>query len=185
MNKLFDKNIIALLVVMLVLILFGVSQFVMPQFAKLGDKDKSIADSQAQIVQLDSQLQQKKAQPTTSGALIQAAPKLPVIIYTTPYPKLDVENASIGFVDMIIRIIQKSGNKIVEISFTPADCGANVDNCQILSLSMTLECSYISLQKMLKQLYDLPYLTAIKNISLNFTSGGLTGKFNIDLYVKK
>ena len=185
MNKIINKDIGILIGVFIIITVVGFSQFVLPQFGKLGDKNKQIEDVKSKVTLAETTLRQKQTQQQPPA---QANTTLPLDIYTTPYPDLDVENGAIELVDMVIKIIQNTGNRVVEISFTPSKCTEGIDNCNILTLSMNLDCSYVSFQKMLHEIYSLKYLTSIKNISLTFddkNQTNLTGKLDVDLYVKK
>lgn len=176
MKKLIDKNTVYYFVVLILLVGFGVYQFIMPQVDIFNNKKIQLTDLENAVNALNMQ-----AQPV---APVQHNQDIPVTIFVSPYPGLDVESASVGLVEQLIQMIKGNNNKITEVAFSPKqEFGTDA-----LSIDMSLIGNYTSVQNLLRQIYMWKYLSSIKTIAIKTEPDNpesLTVKLIIDLYVKK
>lgn len=182
MKKYISKNVIYYLLTLLLIIGYGSFKFVIPQISMIIDKKNKIADTDNNISVCKASLK-----PVAPKLTQDSAKNLSVTIFTSPYPGLDVENASVDLVDQFIETLKTTQNKIIEISFNvkPADPASPVN---ILTLNMTLNSTYVTFQNLLQKIYTWKYLAAIKDIIIEPVQGdpnNLNIKFTIDLYINK
>lgn len=205
MKNIIDKNIIILLVVLVVLIGFGYGTFVIPQCTQIFKKDKEIAGVQTKITDLTNKIKANDSSKENKP--------LTLAVYTSPYPGLDTENASVDLVDYLIGVVRETGNKIEEISFstnvaTPAATGSETTsdntsapataapaasaslptNLGTLTLNLSLSSSYVSLLNLLQSIYTWKYLVGIKDLSIMPSQSNVTKldiKLTVDLYIIK
>ncbi|OGI00413.1 MAG: hypothetical protein A2104_03860 [Candidatus Melainabacteria bacterium GWF2_32_7] len=183
MKKIISKNIIYYSVTLLLLIVFGLVKFVGPEINKINDYKKKIKETESKLIAYRNKVESESLQQQNISKNI----AVPVIIYSSPYPGLDTENASVELVDQIIEMIRITQNRIVEISFSikPADSASPAN---ILSLNMSLNSSYTNFQNFLHKIYTWKYLAAIKDITISPEQGdpnNLTAKIVVDLYINK
>lgn len=176
MKKLIDKNTVYYFVVLILLVGFGVYQFIMPQVDIFNNKKTQLTDLENVVNALNMQ-----AQPVAPARQNQ---DIPVTIFVSPYPGLDVESASVGLVEQLVQMIKGNNNKITEVAFTTKqEFGTDA-----LSIDMSLVGNYTSVQNLLRQVYMWKYLSSIKTIAIKTEPDNpesLTVKLIIDLYVKK
>lgn len=175
------KDTVCLGITLILIMIFGLIRFVVPEINKMKGYKQEISANKEKIANLQFQLRpvQVEAPRQTS------ARQLPVSLYTSPYPGLDIETASVDLVDEFIGMIRDTQNRIVEISFNakPADPSMPTNT---LSLNMSLNCSYVTLQNLLQKVYTWKYLAAIKDISITPEQGNpsnLSAKLTIDLFI--
>lgn len=194
LKKIVDKNVLIAIAVLVAAIGGGYTQGIIPQFQTMLQKKDQIMSMQAEILALQQQAdtaQKELAAQRRTEEFKAKNQTVDVDVYKSPYEGQDIENASVDLVDQFVRIIRKTKNKVQEVSFTtsaPVGDQMTIAN-GILSLSLTLECNYASLQNFLNALYGWKYLTSVKEISLSpVVAGGdpdkLTAKIVVDLYVK-
>jgi len=183
-KALINKNIVYYFLCIIILTGAGYGYYILGKFNELSDKQKVIDGVQAELPNLEQQANAV----TQQGAVPQPQvvhPTVPVVIYSSPYLSLDLQSAGFELVDQLVQMFQATGNKIDEISFTNQPVQGNVG---ILSVNLTLNTSYINLEKILAKIYTWKYLAGIKSIDLEpdkDNSNILSTKLTIDLYVKK
>jgi hypothetical protein len=160
----YDKDA-AMFTVVFVLILFvGIKQAIIPAFENINknlsrgnQKQEELKRYSLTMLNAPTQKEQKRVED------------LPVQVYQSPSAGLDTESASAELVQEIIRIIKQTGNtRVNQADFTAEDVkdesGASTASYGILSLNLSLEGSYESVQNMLNEIYLMNYLIVIKSV---------------------
>lgn len=186
-KKLIDKNTICYAATLALIMVFASIQFVFPKFGEIMDKQKMITDLKDQLSQ----------ETVKQQSLLQSASKdLPVSIYKSSYQGLDLENSAVDLVEQFVQITRATKNRIIEISFsskplelsTPALPASTVpasssstpgapatppvattaqSSAGIITLTLTINNTYLSLQDLLRKIYVWKYLAAIKDIVIS------------------
>jgi len=123
----------------------------------------------------------------------QTKQNLPIQIYKAPYPGMDAESASVELVQEIIKIIKETGNnRINQVDFTTQqlkdEAGTNSTDYSILSLNLSIEGPYESIQNMLNEIYLMNYLVVVKKINSTLLDNNnydlIKTDLTLDLYLK-
>lgn len=209
MKKLFNKQILILLGVLLLIVGIFLSQFIIPEYNKVMEKKAAVEKTQ-------QDLEQAKNSQNQAAAAMKSI-KLPVTIFLANYPGSDLQVVSVDLVENFMKMVHDTNNFVTEVSFTtkslappsaapattpsgssppsaapapPAD--ASLNNAGILTLNLSLKSSYKSLQDLLNRVYNWEYLTGITSISIDKPGGSeassnemLDTKLTIDLYINK
>jgi hypothetical protein len=191
MKDLINKDIILYFLVGLLILVYGLS-LVIPEFTKIGNTISQINQSEIKTKELEIKKQQKDQQLTIQQ-LQQQNLKAPVRVFKSIYPDMTIENSSVELVDKIVKMMQETENNITEISYTtdtidPAIKAKLPTNFHVLSLKLTLDSSYLSLQNFFKKMYAWEYLYNINTLTLKPSAeskGKLTGNMDLWLYIEK
>ncbi len=189
LKKNYDKDAGLYTGVLLIIIFFGIQQFVMPSFTKLGT---NFSNYNQKKVELQQYIEKDKAmgQPKTEHK----QQKLPINIYKSPYPDMDLESASVELVEKVIKIIRQTGNaKINQVNFSTQELtdtsGTNAEEYGILRLTLSIEGTYKSIKDMFNEIFLMNYLIVIKNINIepkeNSNNEFINAVITLDLYIKK
>lgn len=176
-KKLINKNVLLVFISFILITGYGLFSFILPLIGKINEKKSEIVKTQAEVQTLKNKIVQTSPSVDSSKEL-----NLPVSVYESPYKGMDVENASVDLVDGLIQVLKVTKNKVSEISFTSSSVG----NAGVLSLNMSLNGNYISLQNFLQKVFTWKYLAGIKNIEIEQQGNpeNLSAKLTLDLYVK-
>lgn len=211
MKELFTKDAKIYILSVVLVLGYGFGCVVPPVISKIAESQKQISEVSTQIIELEK----KKAAVIVPQNLQAAKPDIPITIFKSPYAGTDLESAGMELVYQLLKIIGATGNKITEISMTPgAQTAAAAPQSQAsptnilnsiknksmqqsapsgpsgtMNISMSLDCSYISLQNLLQKVSTWNYLAEIKNVSIEPASPGnssdLISKLSIDLYISQ
>ena len=184
MKNLINKNIIYYSITLLLIIVFGFIRFVLPETDKMDKFNKKIKENEAQIMLSQNQINAASSRTKTTPKIIES---VPVVIYNSPYPGLDIETAAVELVDQFIEMIRSTQNRIVEISFN-AKPAEPTSPASTLSLNISLNSSYASFQSLLQKIYQWKYLASIKDINIDPEQGdpnNLAVRLTLDLYINK
>ena len=184
----YDKDAGLFTIVLLLIIFFGVKQAVMPAITTLSDNLTKVSQKKDELKQY-----QDREQYMNSNQSQKTKQNLPIKIYKAPYAGMDTESASVELVQEIIKIIKGAGNsRINQINFTTQelkdDSGTNSSDYSVLSLNLSVEGSYESLQKTLNEIYLMNYLVVIKKIKSepidNYNFDSIKTDLILNLYIK-
>ena len=184
----YDKDAGLFAVVLVLVIFFGIKQGVQPAITQLGDNIVKVGQKKDE---LKNYVDREKYMLTPNSQ--KNNQNLPVNIYKAPYSGMDTESASVDLVQQIIKIIKDTGNnRINQVDFTTQslkdDAGTNSSDYSILSLNLSLEGPFDSIQSALNEIYLMNYLVVIKNVNstlLNNTNYELIKTdLTLDLYIK-
>jgi hypothetical protein len=184
----YDKDAGLFTIVLVLIIFFGIKQFVQPAIMQLGDNLTKVGQKQSELKTYED-----REKMTSSMQSQKNKQALPINIYKAPYPGMDTESASVELVQEIIKIIKETGNnRINQIDFATQelkdDAGTNSSEYSILSLNLSIEGPYESIQSALNEIYLMNYLVVIKKINSspleNFNYELLKTDMTLDLYIK-
>jgi len=176
------KNLIYYSIAIIMVLGTGLFKFVLPEVDSIIKQKKSITELETKIAEYQSQIKPDVPEPPK-----QIERNLPVKIYDPPYKGLDPENAGVDLVNQFVEKVKNTNNRIAEISFAAKTDDPNVP-ASILTLNVTLNGSYMSLQSLVQNIFLWKYLAAIKTISLTPDTtdpNSLVIKFTVDLYLNK
>jgi len=161
----YDKDAGLFTVVLVLIIFFGIKQFVQPAIIQLGDNMAKLNQKKAEL-----QGYQERERFMLSPESQKTKKNLPINIYKAPYAGMDTESASVELVQEIIKIIKETGNnRINQINFTTEelkdDSGTNSTDYSVLSLNLSIESTFEAIQNALNEIYLMNYLVVIKNVS--------------------
>ena len=120
---------------------------------------------------LEGLREQKKAKEIAAKKNKIKIDKVPVQIFRSQKEGLSVESSSIDFVTKIISMLDKTDNKIMDISYkidplSEADKISMPSTVSVVQLVMTLNSSYTDFNNFVNMLYDYDYLATIKTIKV-------------------
>ena len=188
-KKYFDKDAALYAIVLLLILFFGIKQFLIADVSKLGTNFTTFSQKKQE---LDQYIERDKVAQQVKPKNFEQ--KLPINIYVSPYPGMDIESASVEFVEEIIQIIKKTGNqRINQVDFSTLDLtdnsGTSSDSYGILRLNLAIEGTYKSIRDLLNEIYLMKYLVRIKSVEILPLQGSnnetTEGKLTLDLYIKK
>jgi|GEM_PF-3225330 len=208
MKELFTKDTKILVIVIILILGYGFGYVMPPLLGQLTEKQGKISELSAQIIELEK----KKAAIVVPQHTETPKTNIPIAIFKSPYVGVDFESSGMDLVYQLLKIIGATGNKITEISMTPAAPTSNapasstpaspapvletmtktqqssidISSVGTLNVSMSLDCSYISLQNLLQKVSTWDYLAEVKNLSIEpnqSNPNSLTAKLSIDLYI--
>jgi len=161
----YDKDAGLFTVVLALIIFFGIKQFVHPALIQLSDNLTKVSQKKEELKGYE-----EREKFMLSGQAQKTRQNLPIKIYKAPYSGMDTESASVELVQEIIKIIKETGNnRIDQINFTTEelkdDAGTNSPEYGVLSLNLSMEGSFESLQNTLNEIYLMNYLVVIKKIN--------------------
>ena len=168
-NFLFNKKNYTT-VIMLVVVLFAVVYFstlyTVPKFQEWQSELSDIDTKQNEYQNLLSQKQRKDLEAKRNSTRVE---KVPVKIYKSKKAGLPVESSSIEFVTDILKMIEKTHNSIIDISYqidtiSDSEKKAIPENTSVVQLVMTINGTYPSFLDFVNTLYNYEYLTTIKAI---------------------
>lgn len=181
----YDKDAALFTAVLFLIIFFGIRQGINPALVEFNKNMARVVQKQEEIKPYLGRLD------VPSATQPQQNQKLPINIYESPYPGMDTESACSELVQEIIQITKQTGNnRINQVDFTTQevkdDSGTKSDNYGILSLNLSVEGPYASVQNMLNEIYLMNYLVVIKSINSTPTEDfqNLNTDLTLDLYVK-
>ncbi|MDD3013343.1 MAG: hypothetical protein PHC34_06530 [Candidatus Gastranaerophilales bacterium] len=211
MKELFTKDTKILILVILLILGYGFGYIIPPVISQLTENQKLINELSKQVIDMEKKnaaiIVPQKSEPKQK--------KVPIVIYKSPYTGTDFESAGMELVYQLLKIISDTGNKITEISLTPSTSSqstqpqqnqpqpssndavavvitstsqqsTDVSSTGTINVSMSLDCSYISLQNLLQRVSTWNYLAEIKNLSIEPKQNNpnkLISKLSIDLYI--
>lgn len=184
----YDKDAGLFTIVLVLIIFFGVRQFVQPALSKLSENITKLSQIKTELKQY-----QDKEMFMANTESQQAKQNLPVKVYNAPYPGMDTETASVELVQEIIKIIKETGNnRINNVDFTTKNLGdssgANSSDYGVLSLNISLEGPFDAIQNALNEIFLMKYLVVIKKINSapldNFDYDIIKSDLTLDLYIK-
>ena len=160
----YDKDAGLFTFVLVLIVFFGIKQFVQPAITQFGDNMTKVNQKKEELKQY-----QEREKFMLSPESAKTRKNLPIKIYKAPYPGMDTESASVELVQEIIKIIKETGNnRINQINFTTQelkdDAGTNSSDYSVLSLNLSMEGPFESLQNTLNEIYLMNYLVVIKKI---------------------
>lgn len=187
------KNLIDLktgmLFVFLLFILFYGYGKVSPEFSRLMENNKQVADLKIQVEDLKKQQESAVAEEQRRQTEM-AQQKADANIYKSPYNGVNLETASVNLVDELLQKLEKTGNNVVEISYNSAPPSTTqtptVGMPSELTLNISLNSSYEAFRGFLREIVLWQYLTAIKEINIDpvdESANRLAISFSIVLYV--
>lgn len=178
----FDKDAILYAVLLLGIIIFGLTKFVLPNFFSMIDTIRVVSEKKEEAKSMQDRLSLRQQKVVVKKA------ELPIKIYETPYKGLDLENAAVDLVNQVIAIIKADGRStITSIDFAPKELidssGMSSKEHEVLNVKIQLDSSYESVQYILNQIYLMDYLIKIQNVTIEGEeeSNFETVKANIDL----
>lgn len=184
----YDKDAILFTLVFCLIVFFGIKQGIKPALTQLSGNMTKVSQKQAELKAYED-----RAKFMLTPESQKAKQNLPIQIYAAPYSGMDTESASVELVQEIIKIIKETGNnRINQIDFTTQelkdDSGTNSSEYSILSLNLSLEGAYESIQNTLNEIYLMNYLVVIKKINStpmdNLNYDLLKTALTLDLYIK-
>ena len=184
----YDKDAALFTLVLVLIIFFGIKQFVQPALTLLGDNLTKVNKKNEEFNQF---VVREKYMSTPQSQ--QTKQNLPIQIYKAPYPGMDAESASVELVQEIIKIIKETGNnRINQVDFTTQqlkdEAGTNSTDYSILSLNLSIEGPYESIQNMLNEIYLMNYLVVVKKINSTLLDNNnydlIKTDLTLDLYLK-
>ncbi len=168
MRKLIDKNTIYYFITFLLIWGYVGTQYIYPIIESYLSKNNQITRLQNQIDM--EQLAQKRMAITVSK-------QLPYEIYKPEVMGGAIENKAVVLVDQLVNKINKTGNKIIEISFHTKDSERNssssrdaykfnIGGVSYLKLKFLLSSNYKSIKNLTEELYSWKYLSLIYDIDI-------------------
>ena len=163
-GKNYDKDAIIFTIVFFLITFFGIKQFIIPSYTEVNE---NVARMNQKKQELDVFVKQEKYASIPKSK--QKKQRFDVEIYQAPFAGMDAESAAAGLVEEIIRMIKKTGNnRINYVNFATSTLDKENDSSSkdysVLTLSMSIEGSYQSIQSMLNEIYFMKHLVSIKNI---------------------
>lgn len=183
----YDKDAGLFTVVLVLIVFFGVRQFVQPALTQLADNFNKVNQKKQELIGYE---QREKFMLSPESQ--QTKQNLPIKIYKAPYAGMDTESASVELVQEIIKIIKETGNnRINQVDFTTQpltdSSGTNSSEYSILSLNLSIEGNYEALKNTLNEIYLMNYLVVIKKIDTspqnNFDYDVLKTNLILELYI--
>ncbi|HBG48900.1 MAG TPA: hypothetical protein DDW90_05255 [Cyanobacteria bacterium UBA9971] len=184
----YDKDAGLFTVVFVLIVFFGIKQFVQPALTQLNDNMTKVSQKKEELKNYED-----REKFMLSPESEKTKKNLPINIYKAPYPGMDTESASVELVQEIIKIIKETGNsRINQVNFTTQelkdDAGTNSTDYSILSLNLSIEGPFEALQNMLNEIYLMNYLVVIKKIDSkpidNYNYDFIKTDLILDLYIK-
>lgn len=182
----YDKDAGLFTVVLILIIFFGIKQFLIPALTTFTG---NLAKVQAKQQELKTYLE--KEQMLLSPESQQSVENLPIKVYKSPYSGMDAESASAEIIQELIRLIKETGKaRINQIDFSSEkitdDNGAESNNYSVLTLNISMEAPYESIQNLLTNIYLMKYLVVIKKIECSSKDSfeSLDTNLSLDIYVK-
>ena len=184
----YDKDAGLFTVVFVLIVFFGIKQFVQPALTQLNDNMTKVSQKKEELKNYED-----REKFMLSPESEKTKKNLPIKIYKAPYQGMDTESASVELVQEIIKIIKETGNsRINQVNFTTQelkdDAGTNSTDYSILSLNLSIEGPFEALQNMLNEIYLMNYLVVIKKIDSkpidNYNYDFIKTDLILDLYIK-
>lgn len=188
-KKNYDKDAALFTVVLFLIVFFGIRQFVLPAIATLNENFTKNSQKEQEV-----SLYKEHAKLNLAPKTEQNNQNLPVKIYQSPYPGMDIESASVELVEQIVKIIKETGNsKVNQIDFTTEDVkddsGTASKQYGILRLNLSVFGTFKSIKDLFNEIYLMNYLVVIKKINIipqvNSNSEYVNADLTLDLYIKK
>jgi len=187
LKKNYDKDAFLYTVVLGLVLFFGIQQFAIPGVTTFSTNFSAYNLKQEELqnyIEKDKMYSYQKPQ-------LQKV--LPIKIYETPYPGMDLESASVELVEEIIKIVKETGNnRINQVNFSTQDLtdksGTSAGDYGVLSLTLSLDSSYKSIKDMFNEIYLMKYLVVIKNVEISSVkpdNNTVNALITLDLYIKK
>ena len=180
----FDKDAGLYTLILCLILFFGIKQFVYPSIATFGDNLTKVNQKQEELKKFQAQ-EKYMVSPESK----KTKHNLAINVYKAPYPGMDTETASVELVQEIIKIIKEAGNnRIDKIDFTTEKlndaAGNNSPDYSLLSLNLSLEGSFESVQNMLNEIYLMNYLVVIDKITSKLPENNDYNLIKTDLTLK-
>jgi hypothetical protein len=207
MNELITKDIKIYIVVIVIILGYGFGRLIPPLVTAITEKQTQIKDTSNQVIELEK----KKAGLTIPKTVETVKVDLPIKIFKSAYNGTDVESAGMELVYQLLKIVGSTGNKITEIAMVPGaaatapapaaavsgeSSGSSIPapapppaastSFSTLTVNMTIDCSYISMQNLLQKVSTWNYLAEVKILDLKPKLGNpnqLESIISIDLYI--
>ena len=164
------KNPITVLIFILLIVLsvFAVQTLIIPKWTSYVNLKTDISEQSKHYDELVKKQEARRLEEERSKIKIG---KVPVTIYKSTQPGLTAESASIDFVTMVIGMLEKTNNTVMDISYkvdglTSAEKDKLPASVSVVQLIMTLNSDYISFQNFVNTLYGYDYLATIKSIKV-------------------
>ena len=155
-----NKNTLYLFTSLVLIFCIGTFEIIVPMLKQNSDKNTSVANLQIRIAELEKRnnlILAKMKEDVTKKHTEEL--KVPRLIYSSPYPDLNIEDSSMELLDLVVNIIQSTGNTISEISFAGKPQEENIpDFPNVVGLDISLSCTYLSLENFLQGIYDMKVL---------------------------
>jgi len=180
-KELFDKDSYLYISIIVIILIYGFGVVLPPIVSKMITQRAQITEVSNKLIDL----QKKKEETNAPKPESTVRTNLPISIFKSSLPTTDFEGAGMELVYNLLKIISTTGNKITEISMTPTPKAAG-SPAGTLNVSMSLDCTYVSIQNLLQQVSTWTYLAEVKSISLEpvpNNTNKLNAKLSIDLYV--
>jgi hypothetical protein len=167
MKDIINKDIILYFGIALIILVYGL-YLVFPKFTSIADTISQTEQTKAKIQEFEAVKKQKDEQKTIETL---SKAKSPVKVFKSIYTDLTVENSAVELVDQIITMLQETDNSINEISYNADSIDEQTKaklpgNFHVLSLKLSMNSSYLSIQNFFKRIYVWDYLYGINNFSL-------------------
>ncbi len=171
LNYLLSKkniNSILILVIILVFVYFALAKFIVP---KIEEVKQLYSDIDTNKARLEGLIQQKKTRELEEKKSLVKFDDVPVVLYKPTNSGLPVDSSSLDFVSTVIKMIEKTDNTIIDISYKIDPLSENdkitlPSTVAVVQLAMTLNGTYMTLQDFIYTLYDYDYLATIKAIKV-------------------
>ncbi len=171
MKKLIDKNTIYYFITFLLIWGYVGTQHIYPILGKLTQKSGEISRLKQQI-NMEHLTQERMAITVTK--------QLPYDIYKPEGINGSIENKAVVLVDQLVNKINKTGNKIIEISFLTKESEEekassssreelftlNIGGINYLKLKFLLSSNYNSIKNLTEEIFNWKYLSLIYDINI-------------------
>lgn len=164
----YDNRAIVMTVILVGVLFFGFTRFVMPGFSDVSQRFNLVLEKKKTVTEIQKKLVEEEAKIREG---FNKRKKIPVVIYETPYKNFELEIASSEIISRIIDIINNRGNnRITTLDFEKKELkdnnGVVSKQHSVLTLKIEMESSYDSIQKILNDIYLMEYLVQINTITL-------------------
>ena len=171
-NYLFSsKNLFSVVILLVAIVgsVYATQTYVLPLWNGPDGVMTAKDDIETSKTTLEGLLEQKRAKEIDAKKNKIKIDKVPVKLFRSEREGLPVESASIDFVTNIITMLDKTHNKIMDISYkidplSEADKISMPSTVSVVQLVMTLNSSYTDFNNFINVLYDYDYLATIKTI---------------------
>lgn len=190
-NFLFNKKNYTT-VIMLVVAIFGVIYFsTIYTVPKFQEWQSELSDIEIKQNEYDNLLAQKQRKDLEAKRNTTRFEKVPVKIYKSQKAGLPIESSSIDFVTDILKMIEKTHNSIIDISYqidsiSDSEKKAIPENISVVQLVMTINGTYTSFLDFVNTLYNYEYLAtikAMKSVPIKENKNILETELTIWLYI--
>lgn len=159
---------IAILVLSILMACYVFNNFLLP---KINSTKSLMTDISSDKERYENLVVRKKAKDLEQKKNVKKINKVPVVIYKPQKQGIPIESSSIELVTKIIEMLEKTDNKIMDISYkvdplNVTDKLSMPSSISVVELIMTLNSTYESFQNFVNSLYGEENLSTIKQIKV-------------------